>query len=189
MSFKLHFFLLGSELPGRNTEQHDVFFTIEESLEGTLQAMKNFWPEAGDRLHIDCWREVTAVNGHRINVVPRDFASATSNDLSLFFINLGGYRPYEFEEYHYKELIVAKDKTEAIEISKETVFYKHTCFKGAESHIDDKFGIDVDDIYNIEEILPEEIKDKFAISITKADKLEEDELHIGYVTLAKLRKM
>jgi hypothetical protein len=46
-------------------------------------------------------------------------------------------------------VIAAEDKSEAINLSKQTAFFRHTGFKGATSHIDDKFGIDVDDIYEI----------------------------------------
>ncbi len=39
----------------------------------------------------------------------------------LFFINLGGYKENEFEEYHYKMmLLLQRDKVEAIRKSKRT---------------------------------------------------------------------
>ena len=66
------------------------------------------------------------------------------------------------------------------------MYYKHYGFKGATSHIDDKYGIDVDDIYNIEEILTPELKEKFALKITKIENATEDELHIGYLKLEKI---
>ncbi|MEZ4787008.1 MAG: hypothetical protein R2790_03795 [Flavobacterium haoranii] len=34
--------------------------------------------------------------------------------LKLFFINLGGYQPKQFEEFHHKLLIVAISKSDAI---------------------------------------------------------------------------
>jgi hypothetical protein len=51
-------------------------------------------------------------------------------------------------------IIAAKDKSEAVTISKQTAFFRHTGFKGATAHIDDKFGIDVDDIYEIKDLPP-----------------------------------
>ena len=104
----------------------------------------------------------------------------------LFFINLGGYKENEFEEYHYKIVTAAKDKGEAIRKSKQTAFYKHCGFKGAESHIDDKYGIDVDDLYQIEDVLPAAVKDKYTISLSVVNNATPDELHIGYVTIDKL---
>lgn len=87
----------------------------------------------------------------------------------MFFLNLGGYKEREFEEYHYKVLVVAKTKAEAIKKAKQTTFYKHCSFKGAESHIDDKYGVDVDDIHNIEEILSKKFKSQYRLKITKTN--------------------
>ena len=98
---------------------------------------------------------------------------------------LGGDAP--FEEFHYKIVTVANTLGEASKKSKETSFYKHCGFKGATSHIDDKFGIDVDDIYNVKEILELDLKEKFALKITKSEnEIKEDELHIGYLKLEKI---
>lgn len=189
MKYELYFFVIGCRPQGRNTEQHDVFLTVAESPAQTEDQLINFWPEANGKFHIDSWRKITRVNGHRIEVVLKEEKTSGQNPLSLFFLNLGGYKPNDMEEYHYKEFVVAKDKSEAIALSKQSAFYKHTGFKGAESHIDDKFGIDVDDIYSIEELLPEEIKSKFSISISPTDQTEKDEFHVGYLTIEKLMKL
>jgi hypothetical protein len=90
------------------------------------------------------------------------------------------------EEYHYKLLSIAKDKAAAITTAKQTVFYLHTGFKGATSHIDDKYGVDVDDVYEIKEILLKQLKDKYVISIQPGTSLPKDELHIGYLKLSSL---
>jgi hypothetical protein len=111
---------------------------------------------------------------------------AIEGEAKLFFINLGGYKENEFEEYHYKIVTAAKDKGEAIRNSKQTAFYKHCGFKGAESHIDDKYGIDVDDLHEIEDIFPDEIKNKYSISLSPAADKVEDALHIGYLMIEKL---
>jgi hypothetical protein len=63
----------------------------------------------------------------------------------------------------------------------------HTGFKGATSHIDDKYGIDVDDFYEIEDILPAEQKLIYKLKITKKSKIEKDLLHIGYTNLSKIK--
>ena len=93
---------------------------------------------------------------------------------------------YEFEEYHYKIITTGVTLAEATKKAKATSFYKHYDFEGATSHIDDKYGIDVDDIYNIEDILAPELKEKFALKITEIENAIEDELHIGYLKLEKL---
>ena len=87
------------------------------------------------------------------------------------------------EEYHYKIIVAAPDKGVAIRMAKQTAFYKHTGFKGATSHVDDKFGIDVDDMHEISELLSAYDKANYSIDILLADSVSEDELHIGYVKL------
>ena len=137
-------------------------------------------------MHLDGWREVTQVNGQNIAVVLKEGVNQNSSTHKLFFINLGGYKPNEFEEFHYKTIIAATDKSIAILQAKQTAFYKHTGFEGAPSHVDDKYGIDVDDVYELEDILPASIKNKYAIILTPASAIKEDELHLGYFKLDKL---
>jgi hypothetical protein len=175
----LYFLLLGCKPQGRNTEQHDVFFGIGNSLKELLPQIENFWPNAG-KIHIDSWRAVTNVDGFTISIVTKQTVSSVNK---IFFLNLGGYKPNDLEEYHYKILTVAKDKSEAIAKAKQTAFFLHDVFS---SHIDDKYGVDVDDIYEIEEILPEELKQQYSILIEPAAIIAIDELHIGYIKLSSL---
>lgn len=180
---KLFLLILGCKPTGRNTEQHDTFFGIGNSLSDLLPQIKKFWPDGG-KIHIDSWREVTVVDGFSIQVVPR---SEERSENKLFFLNLGGYKPNDLEEYHYKLLSVANTKSDAIQAAKKTAFYMHTGFKGATSHIDDKYGVDVDDVYEIADVLPGDLKTKYSLLIEKKTGfLPGDELHIGYVTLVSL---
>ena len=187
---KLFMLLLGCKPEGRYTEQHDIFFTIGAQLADIIPALKDFWKEARGDIHVDAWREIKNVDGYKIEVVNNTNDLATGDKLNnLYFINLGGYKQNEFEEFHYKMIVVATEKSDAIRQSKQTAFYKHTGFKGAPSHVDDKYGIDVDDVYSIEEILPLEIKNKYRIHISRDNINEEDEIHLGYFTLEKLRAL
>jgi hypothetical protein len=179
---KLFMLLIGCTPPGRHIEQHDVFFGIAGEIKELIPALLKFWPEGESKMHIDAWREVSHVNGYSVSVVPAQ-QQQPGNTARLFFINLGGYRQDEFEEFHYKMIIAAKDKGEAINLSKETAFFRHTGFKGAHAHIDDKYGVDVDDIFEIRDILDEEIKKQFSLLIVPADTTAEDELHLGYFKL------
>ena len=176
--------MLGCRPEGRCTEQHDIFFGIGKSLKELLPDMKNFWPEAKGRIHIDAWREVTQVDNYKIEILDKDTSTPTSEN--LFFINLGGYKENEFEEYHYKVLAVGATLAEASKKAKATTFYKHCGFKGATSHIDDKFGIDIDDVFKVDEILSKTFTERFDIQISKSDTTNEDRLHIGYLKIAKL---
>ncbi|MGC4034970.1 MAG: DUF1543 domain-containing protein [Chitinophagaceae bacterium] len=181
---KLFMLLIGAVPPGRNTEQHDIFFGVAEELKELIPDVIDFWPETNGKLHFDAWREVKMVNGYSVNVEAAT-DKTTESSARLFFINLGGYKPNEFEEFHYKMIIAAKDKGEAVAKAKETAFYKHTGFKGADSHIDDKFGIDVDDIFEIRDILNNKTKEKYRIVVTlAAQNTAEDEIHLGYFKLS-----
>mgnify|MGYP006167752547 FL=1 len=177
----LYMVMLGCKPEGRITEQHDIFFGIGSSLKELIPNMKAFWPEAKGKIHIDAWRAVTTVDGYTIKVVPRQ--DNLRSDLKLFFINLGGYKENEFEEYHYKIITVASSKAEAIKKAKQTSFFKHCGFEGATSHIDDKYGLDVDDVYLLEDLLSKEIKNEFQLSISSTNSAEEDTFHIGYLKI------
>lgn len=188
MQKKLFMVLLGCTSKGRNTEQHDVFFGIGKSIADLKTQMENFWP--GTQLHIDAWREVTNVDGFLVAVI-----ASTENKISnlqqLFFLNLGGYKQNEFEEFHYKMLAVAANKGVAVKTAMKSAFYKHTSLPGpGTSHIDDRYGVDVDDIFLIKDILATEIKSQFSILISDkiVDGLLEDELHLGYLKWSALRK-
>lgn len=182
---KLFMVLLGCTPKGRSTEQHDVFFGIGENLKELIPDMNLFWPEAKGKLHIDAWREITAVDHYSIEVVPKSETETEANN--LYFLNLGGYKPGEFEEYHYKMLAVGSKMAIAIKKAKKTVFYKHYNFKGGESHIDDKYGIDVDDSHKVTDLLSAATKAKFSLKISPlSEKVQEDELHIGYVKIKSL---
>jgi hypothetical protein len=183
---KLYMILLGCKPKGRTTEQHDIFFGIGQSLKELIPEMKAFWPEAKGKIHIDAWREVTVVDNFSIEIVTKKL-SAEQNENNLFFINLGGYKENEFEEYHYKMLTVGENLSAASKNAKTTTFYKHFGFKGATSHIDDKYGIDVDDIYNVADILPDRCKELYSLHITKVKTYTEEEaVHIGYLKLDKI---
>jgi len=185
---KLFMLLLGSKAPNRNVEQHDYFFGIGDSIKELVPQIKTFWPEAGNSIHIDGWREVNKVDGFGIKVVPRNTATPESIQPShkLFFINLGGYQTGKLQEQHYVVLSVQEDRAQAVQDAKKTVFYKTNSIKGANSHIDEKYGIDVDDIYRIEDILDPSLKAQYHIDIQPNNDLPEDEIHLGYFKLDKI---
>lgn len=179
---KLFMLLIGASPPERNIEQHDVFFGIGETIKDLVPDVMAFWP-GNNKLHFDAWREVTNVNGCKIEIVPAGEIKPKSS-FKLFFINLGGYKQNEFEEFHYKMIIAATDKSEAINVSKKTAFFRHTGFKGATSHVDDKYGVDVDDLYEITDILPAATKEKYSIVVSPGETIPEDEIHLGYFKLS-----
>ncbi len=186
MEYKLYMLLLGCTPAGRNIEQHDVFFAVAKELKDLIPQIKEFWKESG-KIHLDGWRQVNNVDGYQISIVEKQLRHL--NDNALFFINLGGYKENEFEEFHYKILSVAADKSNAINSAKQTAFFRHTGFgKVANAHIDDKYGVDVDDIFEITDILPAATKETFSINISsnKIDNFPEDIINLGYFKLDSL---
>jgi len=180
---KLYMAILGCTPKSRLTEQHDIFFGIGVDLIDLKADMYAFWPDGG-QLHVDSWREVTYIDGYKVTIVPKEEASEQIEN--LYLLNLGGYKSGEMEEYHYKALIVADKMSTAIKASKKTMFYKHYGFKGAESHLDEKYALDVDDAHKVDDILPARFKEIYHIKITKTEDItEQDELHIGYTKLGK----
>ncbi|MFD2144097.1 hypothetical protein [Mucilaginibacter antarcticus] len=128
------------------------------------------------------------MQGYSIVVVLKD-ENTVPSDNKLFFINLGGYTAGQLEEQHYVILSVNTDRSQAIQNAKKAAFFKTNTIasvKGANAHIDDKYGIDVDDIYKIEEMLPKAQKDKYHIAIAPGANLCEDEVHLGYFRLDRL---
>ena len=173
--------ILGANLPGRFTEQHDVFFGIGRHLSDLIPAIKGFWPEAGDKIHIDSYRQVNKVDSYSIEVVPR--TNKKENALNLYFLNLGGYKPQDMEEYHYKVLVVADSMAKAIQIAKDSIFYKHY----DSSHVDDKYAVDVDDVYAVEDMLSADYKEQYALNILSTNGHQaEDQLVVGYLKLSKI---
>jgi hypothetical protein len=184
---------LGGKPKGRLIEQHDFFFSIGDSIHDLIPEIRTAWPEAeqASKFHIDSYRQVTTEKDYIIYVEPRkgdDFKS--EHEFHLFFINLGGYTEGEFGEKHYSDLCIARNKSEAIELAKKTSFFKHTGYEGAPAHVDDKWGIDVDDLYEIHDLLSKELKKDYRICILPAPgKMLKDEIHSGFQLLTKMEKV
>ncbi len=178
---QLFMVLLGCKPLGRHTEQHDIFFGIARNLKELIPAMRSFWPEAKGKIHIDAYRIVKQVEGFDVTVVAKQ-PSIADKSHQLFFLNLGGYQTDVFEELHYKMLLVDSEKDEAVKRSKKSAFFK----QHITPHIDDKYGVDVDDIFNIEEVLPTAMKDKYQLCFTPNENVVEDDLILGYIPINKL---
>lgn len=192
---KLFMVLLGCRPKGRFTEQHDIFFGIAGNLRELVAEIKQSWPEAKGNIHIDAWRAVTSVKNCKIlildNNVKLERPVSQGSDLKLFFVNLGGYKDGEFDEFHYKVLVAAKGMKMAQRAAMSTTFFKHfsisqTIHKRATAHIDDKYGIDVDEIYPVADILTPSQKAAYSIIVTQPSDEPEDAMNLGYLKLADL---
>ncbi|SEH74286.1 protein of unknown function [Epilithonimonas hominis] len=179
VGMKLFYVILGATPKGRNIEQHDVFFGIAENFDDLIPEMKNFWKDA--KIHVDCYQEVQFADSYEVHIVPK---KNENSEYQLFFINLGGYKPGCFEEFHEQHLMVGTSLSEVIKRVKQTPFYKTMGFKNAVSHIDDKHGVDIDDIYNVNDLLSEITKEKYSIILEKSEaENQENVMKIGYLKI------
>jgi hypothetical protein len=182
---KLFYVILGATPKGRNIEQHDVFFGIAESLKDLVPDIKDFWKEAEGKIHLDCYQEVKFADGYEVKIVEK---GETFSEKQLYFLNLGGYKPGFFEEFHEQHLMVGESMGEIVKRAKATEFYKTMGFEGAVSHIDDKHGVDIDDIFNVNDILPAAMKEKYAIILTKSDAADQkNPMGLGYLKIDKIQ--
>ena len=197
---KLFMLKIGARPQGRLIEQHDVMFIVANSLSETIAVVNQRWPEVKNKWHVDAWREVKRVGDYGITLVNQVNSSVTqaSQDTQLYFINLGGYLPNQFEEFHYKTLVVAASVSKATAQVKKSTFYRDFTFDNANpavsgvatSHVDDKHQLDMDDIHCVADLLPNE----FALFIHELNEQQKselplDELHIGYLSLKQLQTL
>ena len=183
---------LGGRPKGRLIEQHDIFFGIANQVSELVDDINHHWPEVKNKWHVDSYRAITQVDDYAIKLVESNHQLESYNDLKLFFINLGGYQQGSFEELHYKMLIVASSQAEAIKQAKQSEFYKQFTFKdisspfNAASHIDDKFAVDIDDIYNVNELISNV---KILIELNPNLDIKQDKEYVGYLSIKNLKKL
>ena len=193
----LYMIQLGGRPKGRLIEQHDIFFGVANQVNELIADINNHWPEVKNKWHIDSYRAISKVDNYAIKLVESNIQTECANDLKLFFINLGGYQQGSFEEFHYKLLIVADSQADAVKQAKQSEFYKQFTFKdkaspfNAASHIDDKFEVDIDDIYNVNDLISNVkiIIEPLARALDKSINVIEDKKYVGYLSIKNLKKL
>lgn len=176
--------MLGGKPAGRSVEQHDVFFAAGKSITECAPKIKKYWDIPG--VHVDTYMEVGQVDGFdvSVNANPTEIVSE-----KLFFINCGGYKQNDLEEYHKKLLIAANTLDEAKKYAKQNKFFSEGLKdQKAISHIDDKMnlrGFDIDDVL----VVNDQISPNFHIILTpRAEaKFENNNIIItGYLLVENL---
>lgn len=184
-SVKLYCITLGATVPGRLIEQHDVLFAAAHDISDLIATFQDAWPQ-GASVHVDAYREINVVGHYRVSLSQNPSASTPDSELKLFFFNLGGYVQGDMEEYHHKALIVASNLRDAMREVKQTEFYQNRGFKGAESHIDDKLAVDIDDIHVVNDLVATQ---GWQLQIEAlSEPKPEDAWQVGYLSLSKLAK-
>ena len=187
---------LGGRPKGRLIEQHDIFFGIANQVSELVEDINQHWPEVKNKWHIDSYRAISKVDNYAIKLIESSGQVESANDLKLFFINLGGYQQGSFEEFHHKLLIIAASQADAIRQAKQSEFYKEFTFKdkaspfNAASHIDDKFEVDIDDIYNVNDLISN-VQLLIEPIINDSHELvnADDKEYVGYLSIKNLRSL
>jgi hypothetical protein len=107
---KLFMVYVGGGFRNANTELHDMRFSIGETIEACYDDLRRQWWGDPKSLHLDAWGAVEQADGFDVVL---SHERADDNALRLFFVNLGGYRPNQFEELHRNVLVVATDAAAA----------------------------------------------------------------------------
>lgn len=206
--------LLGGTPKGRNTEQHDVMFAVANQIEDLYDEMKVFWHRpvvadvttelkkllpgidtsklgesllktlsARDKIHIDAWMKVEYAGNYRVLIAPLNTNTAQA-DRKLYFVNLGGYKEGEFEEFHKKLFVIATGVTDAMAQLRSHSFMKEytpvNLGTKAKAHFDDKHELtfEADDIVCIADVIT-----NYTLVLEPTNNTAVNETVIGYIPL------
>ena len=154
MDLYLYIVVLGGRTLKSNIEIHDVRWVLGKSIEDTFPELRKQWLGKKSGLHIDSYKCIKYVDGYEIVISKSNTDTLTNKqieDLSLWFVNLGGYNPKKMYEEHEFNLIVAR---KGIEAKKKAKTNWITNLKN--KHNDDCSGINY--FEQVEDIHPIKIK-------------------------------
>ena len=154
MDLSLFIVVLGGRSLKSNIEIHDVRWVLGESIEDTFPELREQWIGKIRGLHIDSYKCIKYVDGYEIVISKSkkdNINSTKTEDLTLWFVNLGGYNPKKMYEEHEFNLIVAK---KAIEAKKKAKKDWNTNLKN--KHNDDYSSINY--LEQVEDLHPIKIK-------------------------------
>ena len=96
MGLSLFIVVLGGRSSKSNIEIHDVRWVLGQSIEDTFPELRKQWLGRTSGLHIDSYKCIKYVDGYEIVISKSNKIRLTNPeivDLSLWFVNLGGYNP------------------------------------------------------------------------------------------------
>ncbi len=117
----LYLVVLGGRAENANVELHDVRWVVGSKIEDTYNTLRRDWFGSPKGLHIDSYKKIKYLDGHKINlincesdkIVNRHLAKKNKAKKFLWFVNLGGYNPTSMQEIHEFGLVIAANKLEA----------------------------------------------------------------------------
>ncbi len=160
MKNNLFLVVLGGKALKANVEVHDVRWVVGSRIEDTFNVLRNDWFGLLEGLHIDSYKKIKHIDGHKINLKnfksykkeEKHLINQTNPKKNLWFVNIGGYSPTIMQEKHEFGLVVAPNYKEAKNKAKSK--WLKGCIK---KHIDDCAVIKEIDKWIIELILEDEV--------------------------------
>ena len=122
----LYLVVLGGRAEKANIELHDVRWVVGSKIEDTYDTLRKDWFGSSKGLHIDSYKKIQYIDGHKINLIKIEKNKIGKKQLvkkiipkkNLWFVNIGGYDPTSMQEKHEFGLVIASSKLEAINIAK-----------------------------------------------------------------------
>lgn len=101
----LYQFYIGGTAGRANIELHDVQFAAVSRVQDAYPALREAWFGDPGSLHLDGYMRIDWADGFDVHLAPEPDPSG----LTLFFVNMGGYRADSLAELHAFGLFVAAD--------------------------------------------------------------------------------
>ena len=122
----LYLVVLGGRAEKANIELHDVRWVVGSKIEDTFDTLRKDWFGSSKGLHIDSYKKIQYIDGHKINLINVENHKIRKKQLvkkiipqkNLWFVNIGGYNPTSMMEKHEFGLVIASNKLEAKNIAK-----------------------------------------------------------------------
>ena len=122
----LYLVVLGGRTEKANIEMHDVRWVVGSKIEDTYETLRNDWFGSSKGLHIDSYKRIQYIDGHKINLInfekdkieKKQLVNKNKAKKNLWFVNIGGYSTTSMQEKHEFGLVIASNKLEAKTIAK-----------------------------------------------------------------------
>ena len=109
--------VLGGRANKANIELHDVRWVVGSCIEDTFDILRRDWFGNLEGLHIDSYKKINYVDGHKIILKKIETIKLKKNnsydEKNLWFVNIGGYDPKSMQEKHEFGLVVASNSLAA----------------------------------------------------------------------------
>ena len=117
----LYLVVLGGRAKKANIELHDVRWVVGSKIEDTYDTLRKDWFGSPKGLHIDSYKKIKYIDGHKINlknlendrIKKKQLVNRTKHQKNLWFVNIGGYDPSSMQEKHEFGLVIASNKLDA----------------------------------------------------------------------------